>query len=81
MNEVEAAGNTPLHAAAYQDWPEGVELLVKLGAKVCLYCTSVTSASNALQHVWQQNVFIGLVHNSLSVQQVRAVVLAFRLSA
>jgi hypothetical protein len=36
VNEVEAAGNTPLHAAAWQDWPEGVELLLQLGAKVTL---------------------------------------------
>eukprot|EP00983_Pelagomonas_calceolata_P006264 207572-Pelagomonas_calceolata.AAC.3 len=32
-NEVEAAGNTPLHAAAYQGWVEGIELLLQLGAK------------------------------------------------
>ena len=34
MNEVEAAGNTPLHNAAYEGWLEGVELLLSLGAKV-----------------------------------------------
>ncbi|KAF5839365.1 ankyrin repeat-containing domain protein [Dunaliella salina] len=33
-NEVEAAGNTPLHAAAYQGWVEGIDLLLQLGAKV-----------------------------------------------
>ena len=38
MNEVEAAGNTPLHNAAYEGWLEGVELLLGLGAK--------TNASN-----------------------------------
>lgn len=32
--EVEAAGNTPLHSAAYENWAEGVELLLQLGAKV-----------------------------------------------
>ena len=32
--EVEAAGNTPLHNAAYEGWQEGVELLLSLGAKV-----------------------------------------------
>lgn len=34
VNEVEAAGNTPLHNAAYEGWAEGVELLLQLGAKV-----------------------------------------------
>eukprot|EP00877_Chromochloris_zofingiensis_P009397 jgi/Chrzof1/4710/Cz14g23200.t1 len=34
VNEVEAAGNTPLHNAAFEGWLEGVELLIQLGAKV-----------------------------------------------
>mmetsp|Transcript_33483 Transcript_33483/g.40477 ORF Transcript_33483/g.40477 Transcript_33483/m.40477 type:complete len:186 (-) Transcript_33483:88-645(-) len=34
VNEVEAAGNTPLHNAAYIGWIEGAELLLKLGAKI-----------------------------------------------
>ena len=34
VNEVEAAGNTPLHSAAFEGWAEGVELLLQLGAKV-----------------------------------------------
>jgi ankyrin repeat protein len=34
INEVEAAGNTPLHSAAFEGWAEGVELLLQLGAKV-----------------------------------------------
>lgn len=33
-NEVEAAGNVPLHAAAFQNWVEGIELLLEKGAKV-----------------------------------------------
>lgn len=33
VNEVEAAGNTPLHSAAYEGWTEGVRLLLDLGAK------------------------------------------------
>ena len=34
VNEVEGAGNTPIHAAAYEGWLEGIELLVSLGAKL-----------------------------------------------
>ncbi|GAX85070.1 hypothetical protein CEUSTIGMA_g12490.t1 [Chlamydomonas eustigma] len=34
INEVEAAGNTPLHNAAYEGWLKGVQELVLLGAKV-----------------------------------------------
>lgn len=34
VNEVEAAGNTPLHNAAYDGWCEGIELLCEHGAKV-----------------------------------------------
>ena len=34
VNEVEAAGNTPLHNCAYAGWIEGAELLLKMGAKV-----------------------------------------------
>merc|ERR1712060_213643 len=34
VNEVEAAGNTPLHNCAYTGWLEGAELLLSLGAKI-----------------------------------------------
>jgi ankyrin repeat protein len=34
VNEVEAAGNTPLHSAAFEGWAEGVTLLLSLRAKV-----------------------------------------------
>lgn len=34
VNEVEAAGNTPLHNAAYDGWTEGIELLHARGAKL-----------------------------------------------
>ena len=34
VNEVEAAGNTPLHNAAFEGWADGVELLLDLGAKI-----------------------------------------------
>ena len=32
-NEVEATGNTPLHSAAFEGWAEGIEALLKAGAK------------------------------------------------
>ena len=34
VNEVEAAGNTPLHSCCYEGWLEGAKLLLDLGAKV-----------------------------------------------
>lgn len=34
VNEVEAAGNTPLHSAAFEGWLEGAQLLLQLGAKI-----------------------------------------------
>ena len=34
VNEVEGAGNTPLHNAAYEGWVEGAQLLLSLGAKM-----------------------------------------------
>ncbi|GMH34341.1 hypothetical protein BSKO_02175 [Bryopsis sp. KO-2023] len=34
VNEVEGAGNTPLHNAAFYGWIEGAELLLNLGAKI-----------------------------------------------
>lgn len=34
VNEVEAAGNTPLHHAAFEGWLQGAELLLSLGAHI-----------------------------------------------
>lgn len=34
VNEVEGAGNTPLHFAAYEGWCQGIEMLVTKGAKI-----------------------------------------------
>lgn len=34
VNEVDAAGVTPLHCAAWCGWEEGVRVLLRLGAKV-----------------------------------------------
>ena len=33
-NEVESAGNTPLHMACWRGWTEGVEMLLDLGAQL-----------------------------------------------
>ncbi len=51
MNEVEAAGNTPLHSAAYEGWIEGAELLLSLGAKV----NASNNAGDRAWH-WAQNM-------------------------
>lgn len=45
VNEVEAAGNTPLHNAAYEGWTEGIELLIGLGA-------TVNASNNAGDRPW-----------------------------
>ena len=46
VNEVEGAGNTALHNAAYDGWCEGIELLVRLGAKL-------NASNNAGDTPWQ----------------------------
>lgn len=51
VNEVEAAGNTPLHAAAYEGWVEGCELLLSLGAKL----NASNNAGDRPWH-WAQNM-------------------------
>ena len=51
MNEVEAAGNTPLHSAAHEGWIEGAELLLTLGAKV----NASNNAGDRPWH-WAQNM-------------------------
>jgi hypothetical protein len=51
VNEVEAAGNTPLHCCAYAGWVEGAELLVSLGAKV----NASNNAGDTPWH-WAQNM-------------------------
>lgn len=50
VNEVEAAGNTPLHNAAFYGWIEGAELLLNLGAKI----NSSNNAGDRPWH-WAQN--------------------------
>ena len=51
MNEVEAAGNTPLHSAAYEGWVEGIELLLSLGAKI----DASNNAGDGAYH-WAENM-------------------------
>jgi hypothetical protein len=51
VNEVEAAGNTPLHFAAYVGWLEGCELLLSLGAKA----NASNNAGDRPWH-WAQNM-------------------------
>ena len=46
VNEVEGAGNTPLHHAAFDGWCEGIELLAKRGARL-------NASNNAGDTPWQ----------------------------
>ena len=51
-NEVEAAGTTPLHCAAYGGWEAGVRTLVAAGAKVA-------ASNNAGDRAWHWAVNMG----------------------
>jgi hypothetical protein len=51
VNEVEAAGNTPLHCAAYDGWREGVDLLVARGAKL-----NASNNAGDTPYIWAQNM-------------------------
>ena len=51
VNEVEAAGNTPLHSACYEGWLEGVKLLLDMGAKM----DASNNAGDRAIH-WAQNM-------------------------
>lgn len=51
VNEVEAAGNIPLHNAAYEGWLEGCQLLISTGAKV----NASNNAGDTPWH-WAQNM-------------------------
>eukprot|EP01026_Neomeris_dumetosa_P049207 TRINITY_DN42787_c0_g1_i1.p2 TRINITY_DN42787_c0_g1~~TRINITY_DN42787_c0_g1_i1.p2 ORF type:complete len:186 (+),score=37.28 TRINITY_DN42787_c0_g1_i1:42-599(+) len=52
VNEVEGAGSTPLHFAAFEGWLEGVELLLQLGAKV-------NASNNAGDRPWHWALNMG----------------------
>jgi ankyrin repeat protein len=64
VNEVEAAGNTPLHNAAFEGWVEGIELLLALGAAV----NASNNAGDTPWH-WAKNMGHGEVMKVL--EQVR----------
>ena len=51
MNEVEAAGNTPLHSCCYEGWIDGAKLLLDLGAKM----NASNNAGDRPIH-WAQNM-------------------------
>ncbi|KIZ01237.1 hypothetical protein MNEG_6725 [Monoraphidium neglectum] len=74
INEVEGAGNTPLHNAAWAGWLEGVELLLGLGAKV-------DASNNAGDRPWHWATNMGhaevaelLIKNGASKQQGKVLV-------
>ena len=69
MNEVEAAGNTPLHNAAYAGWREGVELLLGHGAKV-------NASNNAGDRPWHWAKNMGQTDIMDLLKQVRTHTLA-----
>lgn len=62
-NEVEAAGNTPLHSAAFEGWAEGVEALLRAGAKPL-------ASNNAGDRPWHWATTMG--HDAVADQLARA---------
>lgn len=69
MNEVDAAGNTPLHSAAFEGWQEGCEYLLSLGAKI----NASNNAGDRPWH-WAQNMGHQDVMKFLEQVGVRALV-------
>ncbi|DBA87423.1 hypothetical protein WJX77_001859 [Trebouxia sp. C0004] len=74
VNEVEGAGNTPLHNAAYEGWLEGAELLLSLGAKI-------DASNNAGDRPWHwarnmghDNVMEMLEQNGANTEQGKVLV-------
>lgn len=64
VNEVEAAGNTPLHNAAYEGWTEGIDLLISLGAKV-------NASNNAGDRPWHWARNMGQTAAMAALENVR----------
>jgi hypothetical protein len=64
VNEVEAAGNTPLHACAWQGWPEGARLLLQLGAKA-------GATNNAGEGAWHWAERMGHAGVAALLEEVR----------
>ena len=62
-NEVEAAGNTPLHSAAFEGWAEGVEALLRAGAKPL-------ASNNAGDRAWHWATTMG--HDAVADLLARA---------
>ncbi len=65
VNEVEAAGNTPLHNASFEGWVEGVQLLLQLGAKV-------NASNNAGDTPWHWATNMGHEQVAALLEQVGA---------
>lgn len=63
VDEVEAAGNTALHNAAYEGWADGVELLLSLGAKV-------NASNNAGDTPWHWARNMGHAHVMALLEKV-----------
>lgn len=66
VNEVEAAGNTPLHHAAYEGWLQGAELLLSLGAHI-------NASNNAGDRPWHWARNMGYADMMEMLEQVRRV--------
>ena len=63
VNEVEAAGNTPLHHAAFEGWVTGAELLLSLGAHI-------DASNNAGDRPWHWARNMGHEHMIKMLEQV-----------
>ena len=61
VNEVEAPGNTPLFNAAYDNWVEGIDLLVSLGAKV-----NASNNAGDTPYRWAENM-----HNEEAMEALK----------
>ena len=69
VNEVEAAGNTPLHNCACEGWIEGAELLLGLGAKINATNNAGDSAWHWAFYHKQQEMCDFLVKNGATKQE------------